>query len=196
MTIHNDVQQGTPEWMTLRIGRFGGTDAQTLQANGKGLETACYQKAAERLTGKKESTYTNPDMERGVELESMARNYYSIETGNEVTEVGYISLDEFTGCSPDGLIGYHGVLEIKCPNDVNFLMAVHAGKYDKKYYWQCQHNMFVSDRLFAHLVFFNESLDKIHVIDIQRNDEDIEKIKAGISAGVDLIKQIEKSVRG
>jgi len=112
MKIIKDVDQKSDEWKKLRLGRFGSTDAQSVSANGKGLVTICYQKVGELVTGKLPESYTNAHMERGNEYEDMARSAYEIETGNLVTQVGYFDFDEFTGGSPDGLVGDDGLVKL------------------------------------------------------------------------------------
>src|SRR5690349_12115357 len=127
MTIHN-FDQGSPEWYSIRLGKFGSTDAQAVASNGKGLETLCYEKVAEIVTQKPRESYSNADMERGKLLESMARSAYEIQSGNLVEQVGYIEQSEYVGTSPDGLVGVDGMIEIKCPSDANFVKYLFEGR--------------------------------------------------------------------
>lgn len=54
-------------------------------------------------------------MRRGTELEPEARRAYEAVTGHRVRQVGFIEHDNgLCGCSPDGLIGDSGMVEIKC----------------------------------------------------------------------------------
>lgn len=193
MKIHTCIQ-GTDEWLKLRLGKFGGTDAQSVQANGKGLETLCFQKVADLIIGRLPEAYTNEHMERGKRLEASARLLYELKTKNSVQEVGYCELDEFIGCSPDGLVGDEGILEIKCPSDRVFIEYLYSGKVNKKYYWQMQHNMYVADRKWCDYVLYNENLDRIEIERVKRNDEDIEKIKIGLKEGIKKIKEIKEKV--
>ena len=127
MKIHN-FKQGTDEWLGVRLGKFTASTATAIAAKGAGLNTLVFEKVAEALTGKPKPSFTNPDIERGNELEEMARNSYELETGKKVVEVGFCELDENTGASPDGLSGDKGLIEIKCKNDANFAKFL----YDKK----------------------------------------------------------------
>jgi hypothetical protein len=80
---------------------------------------------AAKIVAKRLGVYTEPPpsfwMEWGIEHEPNARNAYTLETGREVREVGFILPDgtDAYGGSPDGLIsgarGYEGGLEVKCP---------------------------------------------------------------------------------
>jgi predicted phage-related endonuclease len=134
MKLHN-IKQGTDEWLKLRLGKLTASSAQAIASNGKGLETLVYEKVAELLTHKLPEQFENEHIKRGNELEPLARNSYELETGNVVKEVGFVELDQYTGASPDGLVGDDGLVEFKCPSDIVFLKAMHTKKIDTKYVW-------------------------------------------------------------
>src|SRR5574343_710043 len=125
-----NVTQGTQQWFDCRLGHFTASNAQAIANNGKGLETLVFEKVAEKLTRKQKESYTNPDIDRGHELEGMARSNYEIETGSKVVEVGFCELDEYVGCSPDGFVGDDGLVEIKCKNDANYVKYLYEKKVD------------------------------------------------------------------
>ena len=58
---------------------------------------------------------SNIATEYGTRNEDGALIEYRIETGHEVQAVGFITREDWAGCSPDGLIGDLGGLEVKCP---------------------------------------------------------------------------------
>ena len=121
MIIHN-CQQRSEEWGRLRCGRFTGSDFCTFMGKGETRNKALWEKAVERITGKSEKKpIINEHIQRGIELEDTARTYYEMETGNTVVQVGFIEMDEYTGSSPDGLVGDDGIIEIKCPSSSVFL---------------------------------------------------------------------------
>jgi len=194
MKVHN-FEQGSEEWHKLREGKFGSTDAQAVQANGKGLETKCYEKVGELIAGKVIDDWTNEHIERGKEHESIARSLYQIETDNWVDEVGYVELNKRVGCSPDGIVGDDGLVEIKCPSDKNFIRYVFEKKVPKKYFWQMQYQMWVTDRKWCDFVNFNKHLDKISIIRIERDEEAIEKIVEGVKAGIEKVEEILEKVK-
>jgi putative phage-type endonuclease len=193
--ITHDIDQKTDEWMSLRNGKLTASDAQTIQANGKGLETLCFEKVAEIMTGKPKPSYTNEDMERGVELEATARQVYELETGNVVEEVGFVELDHYTGCSPDGLIGDDGLVEIKCKNDTNYVRYLYDMKIDPAHYWQMQMQMWVTERKWCDYVVFNENFEKNTTTQrVDRNELDISFLKMGVDNGIKTIKNILEKV--
>lgn len=188
--------QGSEEWHNARLGRFGGTDAQAIATAGKGLETLCYQKVGEILTKRPaKEPYTNGDMERGVELEPIARQAYELETGLKVTEVGYILKNEFVGVSPDGLVEDKGMLEIKSPSDAVFVKYLFDRKIETKYLWQMQHQMLVAERDWVDFVVFNDGLNKLDITRVNRDEAMIKKLEAGLKLGIEKIKDILGTVK-
>jgi exodeoxyribonuclease (lambda-induced) len=126
----------------------------------------------------------------------MARNSYELESGNLVKEVGFIELDEFTGCSPDGFIGEEGLVEIKCPNDVNFARFLFNRIVDPAHNWQMQMQMLISGREWVDYVIFNENYPKTtEIIKVARNEAEIAKLKAGIAVGTAQIKAILEKIK-
>lgn len=195
MIVHN-FNQRSDEWKQIRLGKFGSTDGQALSANGKGLETLVYQKVAERLSGKFEESYTNGDLDRGIEQEELARASYEMQSGHLVQTVGYVELDEFTGCSPDGLVGEEGLVEIKCMRASNYVKTQYTRKIDSAYEWQMQHQMFVTGRAWVDFVVFNENFPEVIIIRVDRDEKKIEKIKAGLETGKELINKIIGELNG
>jgi hypothetical protein len=97
--------------------------------------------AIEQITGNAiSSTFSNEHMERGHEQEPDARALYEYDTFCDVTNGGFFC-NEFIGCSPDGLVGDNGVIEIK-----SVIASVHYSNLkrqnvDPAYKWQCIGNL-------------------------------------------------------
>lgn len=194
MIVHN-CSQRSEEWHKLRLGKFGSTDAYTVSVNGKGLDTLCFSKVAEILIGRVQDGYTNEDIERGIELEDSARLLYELKTRNTAESVGYIQHSEYVGGSPDGLVGKDGLIEIKCPSDRVFIQFLYDGKIDLKYFYQMQHLMFITNRKWCDYVLYNENLNQIKIVRVERDEEAIEKIKIGLESGERKIKTILEKVK-
>lgn len=195
MKIH-EVEQGSEAWHKLRLGKFTASDGSAIAANGKGLETLCFEKVAEILTGKAKENYTNSDMERGKELEEMARNSYEIETGIVVKRIGFVELSERIGCSPDGTIGDDGMQEIKCPNDANYARYLFTKKVDPAHYWQMQMQMYCMERKWCDYVIFNPNfIEKSIIIQrVERNEEDIKKLIEGLNKGTTFVSEVLEKI--
>src|SRR5262249_4377321 len=79
--------------------------------------------------------------------EPEARRYYEFETGSDVREVGFCMSDcgRF-GCSPDGLVGDDGGLELKHPKAATQIKYLDAGVVPPKYLPQVHFSLFVTRR--------------------------------------------------
>jgi hypothetical protein len=117
-----ELVQGTPEWLQARCGRATASRYADIAAKIKSGEAATRKNyktgiVCERLTGIPVEQFVSKDMERGTCMEPEARAEYEVREGVTVETAGFIehpSIPMF-GCSPDGLIGTDGGLEIKCP---------------------------------------------------------------------------------
>jgi putative phage-type endonuclease len=195
MKIYDEIEQGTQEWLDLRLGKFTASKAQPVGANGKGLETLVFEKVAELMTGKPKDSFTNSDIERGNELEELARNAYELETGHLVNEVAFVELNERVGCSPDGLIGEDGLVEIKCVNDANYVKFMYEKKIDPQYVWQMQFQLLVTNRKWVDFTVFNPNFKRSIVIEkIARDEKAIAKLQKGLDDGVAMLNRILKEI--
>lgn len=191
------MSQRSEEWRKIRAGRMTASNAATIATNGKGLESYAYEILAEKYSNNSEESFTSFDMKRGIELEEQARMTYELEH-EEVQQVGFVELDEFTGCSPDGLVGEDGGIEIKCPNDVNFfrLMVNGESEIDKKYLWQVQMSLLITGRKWWDLVFYNINFEKsLLVFRIYPETIAQSKLESGILVMKELMRKIEAQLK-
>ena len=117
--------------------------------------------AAERITGHVEDTPTTGDMYRGIIAEPFARDYYADHHGVEVEEVGFMVRDFGTyriGCSPDGLVGEDGGIEIKSPRAKTHIATALTGEIPAHYQAQVQAFLLVSGRSWCDFVSFHGGL--------------------------------------
>ena len=195
MKIHNTIEQGTEEWFNIRKEKMTASNASAIGNNGKGLDTYINNLMAETYSSAIKESYTNEDMERGNELEALARTVYEMETGDEVEEVGFIELDDFTGCSPDGLIGEDGGLEIKCLKDEKYFKVLLEGIETvlSDYIWQIQMCLYVSDRKWWDLALYNPNYKKsILILKVYPDKKYIDKLIIGLETGKEKIKIIKE----
>jgi dihydrofolate reductase len=80
-------------------------------------------------------------------------------TVKTVDQVVFVEMSPYLGCSPDGLIGEDEGLEIKCPNDKNFFLAILENKPEKKYIDQCKMSLIVTGRKKWTLCYYNPNYD-------------------------------------
>ena len=195
-------EQGTEEWFNVRLGKISASHFSDVMAQGKGKTRLDYMMklVAEKLTGEKSENYSNGFMEWGVEYESQARDYYAELSGIEVEQVGFIESEEDVGCSPDGLVGEYGLIEIKCPKSTTHIQTILDNKMQTCYTAQVQGQLWVTGRKWCDWISYDPRVKghEFFVTRIPRDEAYIAKIadavklfKAEMS---DLIKQIEDSI--
>lgn len=193
MKIHKKIEQGTPEWVEIRKLKLTASNAQAIGNIGKGLETYVRELVASSYATEIES-YTNEHIERGLELEPLARAVYELEKGVKVEQVGFIERDG-AGCSPDGLVGEEGGLEIKCLSGKKYIDVLADGLkgVDTKYIWQVQMSLYITGRKWWDLMFYNPDMPKSDIIfRIEPDKEAFAKLEEGIKVGKARIKELKK----
>ncbi len=190
MKIH-DIDQLSDEWFDLRKGKMTASHAQAIASAGRGLDNYVYEIVADMFSIGEKEHYTNADIERGIELEDMARDTYQIEH-SVVEQVGFIEIDKYTGLSPDGLVGDDGGVEIKCFNDVKHLKLICDGPkvIDSKYKWQVQMSLLLTGRDWWDLALFNPNFDRSLIVHrVLPDPTSFEKLEKGIAKGKKLIRE-------
>jgi putative phage-type endonuclease len=183
-----DCEQNDAEWTWARAGRITASRMcdvmATLKRGGEAASRRDYrgELIAERLTGRAEDRYVSKEMKFGTEQEPFARTAYEIKTENIVDQVGFIfhpRLD-FTGASPDGLIGEDGGLELKCPKTTTHLAYMMAGTVPKEYQDQMLWNMACAEREWWDFASYDSRLPeklRIFIARMPRDEARIDEIE-------------------
>lgn len=186
-----DMDQRSDEWIKIRLGKVTASRIADLTAktkSGWSASRANYmaELLSERLTGEPRDTFTNAAMQWGTDMEPQARRVYEFMEGVEVQEVGFAPHPTIamSGASPDGLVGDHGLVEIKCPNTATHIETLLGASIDAKYIKQMQWQMACTGRQWCDFVSFDPRLPERMQIHIQR-----------VKADVLMIDEIEKEVR-
>ena len=153
MKIISNVEQGTPEWLALRLGIATCSELDTLLVNGKGEAgfgagafTYMDTLIGERITGEAADPFQgNRHTERGHELEGTGRQLFEAQTGVTTQQVGII-LNHGIGYSPDSLIGEDGLCEIKTKLPKFQVGVILGNEIPKDHIAQCQGGLWVSER--------------------------------------------------
>lgn len=153
MQIIRDIEQGSQEWLSLRLGIVTCSELDCLLVNGKGQAgfgagafSYMDQLIGERITGEAADPFQgNRHTERGHELEGKARELYVARTGAELEQVAII-LNHGIGYSPDALVGSEGLDEIKTKLPKFQVSVILAGEVPKEHIAQCQGGLWVSER--------------------------------------------------
>ena len=178
-TSNTEIQQRTPEWEKTRTGKVTGSKIADLLAKTKSGPAASRknylaQLVCERLTGQKANGFMSAEMQWGIDHEAEARELYSALTYNDVTEIGFVDHPTIAmaGCSPDGLVGDDGLIEIKCPNTATHIENLLRRDADPKYNPQMQMQMACTGRKWCDFVSFDPRLPGDLSIFIHRVERD------------------------
>jgi putative phage-type endonuclease len=187
MKIITTCEQGSPEWLAMRLGKVTASRISDLLSKGRGaapskmVESYMMELIAERLTGLSKPFFENDAMRWGTEMEGEARAVYSIRNHRfDIDEVAFVEHNEFIGISPDGLVGDDGLLEIKCPNTTTQLKRALSDDYSSSYKAQIQCQLWVTGREWCDFVSFDPRLSgKAGYLEqrVYRNEEFITDMK-------------------
>lgn len=193
------IEQGTPEWHALRLGKVTASRVSDVLAKIKKGEAATRrdyrrQLTVERLTGQKEEMFANPAMRWGTEQEPFARAQYETKTGNLVDQVAFIDHPTISmfGCSPDGLVGDDGLVEIKCPNTSTHLDYLESDKAPKKYLPQIMAQLAVTERNWCDFVSYDPRLPnglELFIVRVNRDDAYIKVMELEVQKFLDEVNQ-------
>jgi len=207
--IIKGIEQGSPEWMALRIGKIGGSRVSDVLTEGRGGAESLIKRKykneliRERLTGKKLETYKTPAMQRGIDLEPMARAWYEVKYNTFVDQVAIVLHPTIEGaqCSPDGIVeSTNSLIEIKIPNPENHLdNLLTGGKQLEQYYDQVQWQLAcMPEKEFCDLISFDPDMpDHLQgfVKRIYRDDEYINNMQNAVIAFLSEIETIVNNLK-
>ena len=173
-----DCKQGSQEWIDARLARPTASQFSRIVTPSGKLSTSCEgylgELLAEWVKGEPFSDFDSEWMERGRFLEPSAFKQYAfvrdiklhsetIEVKGEkmlippgLQKVGFCLHDEFdAGCSPDGLVGDDGLIELKCPMEKNHIIYLFRDVCPKQYFMQVQGQLWVTKRQWCDFVSYH-----------------------------------------
>lgn len=152
MKIH-DVQQGSGPWLALRLAIPTASEFDQLVTplwkikTGEAPKSYLYQKICEKFMGAFADGGSSFAMGQGSIMEHEALPWFSFTHDTPVQRVGFVTTDDGrVGCSPDGLIGEDGGIEIKCPAATTHLRYWVEGVLPKEHAAQVHGSMYVTGR--------------------------------------------------
>jgi putative phage-type endonuclease len=205
-----EVEQGSAEWIQLRVGmvtasRVADVMAKLKKSDREAADRANYRAeiVCERLTGRAADHFVSFDMDWGTANEPLARAAYEIHFGQDVDSIGFAkhnSIEGF-GASPDGLIGKDGLLEIKCPRTSTHIEYLLGNVVPEEYQPQMLAEMACTGRQWCDFVSFDPRLPKkfqMFAARFHRDEKRIEEMEKEVQkflAEVDAtIEQLEAAV--
>jgi hypothetical protein len=192
MLVYFDVEQGSIQWQEQRLGSLGASQVHDVLSKTKSGYSAMRANAiarivSERLTGVTQETFKNAAMQWGNDMEPHARTAYEFITGNKVSTVGLFKNDSLVGthASPDGMVSFDGLIEIKCPNTATHIEMLAKENIEPKYLTQMQWQMYLTERDWCDFVSYDPRMPDDLQLFIKRVNRDPVRIK-------ELCEEVEK----
>ena len=171
-----DLEQGTPEWLQARLGIPTASQfyrlitPKTGKPSAQSADYLC-ELLAEWMLGHPLDMEENDWMARGRELEPSAIEFYQLQRDVDVERCGFALLDDRSaGCSPDGLVGLDGGLEIKCPSPAKHVAYLLGQESMDKYTPQIQGCLWITGRAWWDRLSFHPELPP-HLTRIERDEK-------------------------
>ena len=188
MRKYFDIEQNTDEWINLRMGKFTASMFSDLMGS---KNTLTYQKAINKivfeiLTNEVPENFTSGYMERGHELEPLAKELYSMMTFNDVSNGGFFSYGNYIGASPDGLIDDDGLLEIKSPSFNTMINYLLRESLPIEYKYQVQGQLFVTNRKWCDFMAYHPKLKPL-IIRVERDEDIITDIQTRLNEAIETV---------
>lgn len=187
MQIIREIEQGSADWLAMRLGIVTCSELDCLLVSGKGEAgfgvaafTYMDQLIGERITGEAaELPFSTRATERGHELEGKARELYRARTDLSYEEVGII-LNHGIGYSPDALVGDDGLTEVKTKLPKFQVGVILAGEIPKEHFAQCQGGLWVSEREWIDFISYWPGMP-LFIKRAYRDEEYIRKLAERVS---------------
>lgn len=195
MVIHENITQLSPEWFALRAKKLTASHAQCIAAQGAGLKTYILEMMSEHYSNTPKEPFNNHHIERGILLEKSAGMVYSFDRKIKTQKVGFVTIGDYVGCSPDLFANDDGLAEIKCHADKKHFDLILDGKFESQYVWQCQCQMFICGKKWCDLVSYNPNFKQYLIVHrIKPDQEKFDKLQKGFMIGKKMIDEIERKM--
>jgi putative phage-type endonuclease len=185
------MEQGSPEWLALRVGKITGSRFKAVMDLNK--RTGVPNKPRRELvrilreelrTGFPAPYEENEYMAHGTRCEPLALEAYKFITGREVHHAAIVQHPTLTyvAYSPDGLPPPDGLVEIKCPFlEARHTRTVESQKCPDDYYPQVQGGLWVTGRQWCDFISYFPSIS-VEIVRVQRDDTFINRLVAECAA--------------
>lgn len=177
MIILTDTQRDAA-WFQARVGlatasRFKDILARTKSGPAAARRNYLVELATERMTKQVTQSFVSAAMNWGVEQETPAKVVYAQQMDVEIDEVGFCRHDTMeAGASPDGLVDWDGLIEVKCP----FQSSVHIQTWlegmPSEHLAQVQGQLWITSRQWCDFVSFDSRMPEDLQLYVQRIERD------------------------
>lgn len=169
-----DCDQNSPEWFAARVGKATASEFSRiitpLGKESKAVDGYINEILAEMIVGHHIDGFQSDYMARGKELEDDAALLYATLTDDPVVKVGFCVSDcGRMGCSPDRLVGDHGLLETKVLKPGNHVAQLLKPELDDDHKPQLQGQLLVTGRQWVDVMSYHPEMKPV-IIRVERDN--------------------------
>lgn len=193
------------DWLKARTGLATASHFKDILAKTKSGPAAArrnymVQLATERMTKQAASTFVNAAMTWGTEQEAPAKIVYANQMDVEIDEIGFCRHDTLqAGASPDGLIDWDGLIEVKCP----YQSAVHIETWlfgmPNEHVAQIQGQLWITGRQWCDFVSYDPRMPEDLQLFVQRVERDeayIDDLRHQVAVFLDEVDGLVSTLMG
>lgn len=195
-----NCEQGSPEWFEARLGVPTASEFSAILSNGRGgapsktRRTYMLKLAAEKISNNQSHLWAgNEHSQRGHEDEPVARELYEVITGNKVEQVGFVT-NGIAGCSPDGLVGDEGGVEIKSKLGHLHLDIMFSNEVPSEHMAQILGSMWITGRKWWDFVSYSEGLP-VFIKRVYRDEDEVKRIEKAVQEFNEELQHMIEKVR-
>lgn len=195
-------------WLAVRAGKLTASrmgDAMArLKGGGDAKARADYLRdlLAERLADGSIRHYVSPAMQHGIDYEDEAKRAYETATGDliddprDYAEHGFFHHPRIGafGASPDGLLGKHGLIEVKCPTTTTFVKWVMAGTVPDEHKPQMLAQLACTGRKWCEFVAYDPRVkDEARRLFVRRYEPVTDEIASVEKEAAAFVEELERA---
>jgi len=203
MALHN-VEQRSAQWHAARAGKVTASMISTVLAKSGGStrEDYLFQLVSDQVLLAEghevevDEGFKSAAMVRGAEMEPEARAVYEFYANADVEEIGFVDHPtiRWAGCSPDGLVGDDGLIEMKCPMLKKHMKTVFTRSIDKVYLDQIQWQLASTGRKWCDFVSYHPGTIERRRLFVKRIERDPGRIEYLENAVERFLIEVERYV--
>lgn len=194
-----DCEQGGEEWDRWRA-RPTASEFGRIITPAKGDYAAASRDYACELIAKILGIWQKPKetfwMQWGTTHEPLAIQDYEDRRRVVVEPVGFVLPDDTDayGCSPDGLVGDDGLIEVKCPKPENVISVIVRGEMPKEYKPQVQGQLLITGREWCDFVCWHPELPAAAEYRIERDESYIGKLREHLATFCETLESAKRAI--
>jgi len=200
--VIESVEQGSDEWLAMRAGVITASGASMIvtptgKMSSQMVKYACQLAGERALNRPSDDSIKSFWMKRGNIMEDGARLAYQMLTENDVKTVGFVYMnhDLSVGCSPDGLVGDDGGVEIKSPKLGTHMMYLYENTVPSEYLLQVQASLYITGRKWWDFFSYYPGVEPV-LVRAYPDKSIFEAIDKGFSTCLDIIKDVSQRLSG